>query len=179
MNKIVKKAVLAGFSACLIFSAVVLPGFAADSTTEKAGNFFRERPAIMHCLKGFGPDLAIHQQAYLSYLVKEYAPETTSEWEQAFAKRKEVVVRIKAKLGKEQGKELPKEKREKMEAAHKDLTPEKKQKMMAKMKEKGTFSHKFAQAVEKHDRKAMKNILPQVLENYNKQTARMEKILEK
>jgi len=41
---------------------------------------------------------SVHEQAYLTYLVKEYSPDTLKDWEEAFAKRNEAVKKSKEQL---------------------------------------------------------------------------------
>lgn len=40
----------------------------------------------------------VHEQAYLTFLLKEYAPDSEAEWKEAFVERKKVTAEIKEKL---------------------------------------------------------------------------------
>lgn len=178
MNKIVRNVALAGFSAWMVFSAGIMPSLAADDTTKNPDKFFKKKPGMMRGMEECRQDFSTHHQVYLSYLVKEYAPETKASWDQAFTKRKTVVSQIKIKLDTEQGKVMLKEKREKMRSEAKKMTPEKRQEMRGKAQERGALNHQLAEALEKHDSKTIKEILPKLLEQYNKQTERMQEMQE-
>lgn len=179
MKKILKTVAVAGFSAWMLLSASVLPGSAAEGICKEGGMFRKQ----MHHHVGY--NASIHQQEYLSYLVKEYAPETKKDWEKAFTERNAVLDQMKAKMDsmdKEELKAKFKEKHGKMNRQglkSKMGDPVDREKMKAEMETKRNLENNFAQAVKNHDRKAIKELMPKMLDDYKKCTERMSQRFEK
>lgn len=178
MKKIMRNVAVAGFSAWMLLTASALPSFAAEQVV-KEGGMFRKHS---HCHVGY--NASIHQQEYLSYLVREYAPGTKKDWEKAFAERNAIVEQMKAKtdlVDKEQLKAKFKEKQGKFnrqELKNKLGDKVDREKLKAEMETKRTLENSFAQAVKNHDQKAIKELMPKMLADYKKCTERMSQQFE-
>lgn len=179
MRKIMKTVAVAGFSAWMLLSASMLPSSAAEGMG-KEGGMFRKH---MHHHVGY--NASIHQQEYLSYLVKEYAPETKKDWEKAFAERNALLDQMKARMDSMDKEELKAKFKEKHGKMNRQGLKSKmgaqvdREKIKAEMEAKRGLEDSFAQAVKKHDKKAIKELMPKMLDDYKKCTERMSQRFEK
>lgn len=107
-----KKWLRGALAGALLLSAALACGPSvqalADEKEGAAAVKVKAAPRGVFVGAGFGGYLnsEVHQKAYLTYLVKEYSPESMGEWEKAFAERKqvsgsmpkEIAVRLKGSL---------------------------------------------------------------------------------
>ncbi len=141
---------------------------------------------------GFFMHSDVHQQAYLTYLVKEYAPETEAEWKEAFAQRNKVTeemrdkieaaapenkpgFHVKTGIASETGKVF--EKKLVMEDKIFSL-PSPDDEQMQQIEAEMELQEEFARAVEDRDADAIRAVLPKLLENYKEKTARLPEMAE-
>lgn len=178
---------------CAVFAA---PGaadlMAAENGTPSSINVI-SAPCFSTALSSGLLATDVHEQMYLTYLVKEFAPETLPAWQQVFKERNEVLAEMNKKL------------EELSISATPDVTGQVTVKQgtasttadgivtitvsdVKDVKELGTctvtttatisaeakareeLQNKFSQAVEKRDTKAIAELLPKILEDYKKAT---------
>jgi hypothetical protein len=129
----------------------------------------------------------VHQQAYLTYLVREYAPESEADWKEAFAQRNKAAEEMKEKIETVTLENNP-ELKVKTEAAldvsvvfdeeaAKNMKIAKRpaldDKQLQEIKAEMELQEEFARAVEAGDADAIREVLPSLLENYKDKTARL------
>lgn len=189
------KKILAGILlVCVVFAAPGGPGLMAADNGSPSAITVTSAPCFSVALSSGLLATNVHEQMYLTYLVKEFAPETLPAWQQAFKERSEVLAEMNKKL---EGLSI---------SATPDVTGRTTVKQgtasttadgiititvsdVKDVKESGTcavtttatiseqakareeLQNKFSQAVEKRDANAITELLPKILEDYKKATS--------
>ncbi|MFZ5645847.1 MAG: hypothetical protein ACOY46_20000 [Bacillota bacterium] len=141
----------------------------------------------------------VHHQAYLTYLVMDYMPDSIEQWKEAFAERKGVMAKMpkpavgvkKILMKKGDGEPAAPVKIKKSEPAisggDKQVFIRKgmlnmtgpDEKTAEEIKASAELREEFESAVESGDAEDIKKVLPQLLEDYKRITAGMAEFVEK
>ncbi|GBF35704.1 hypothetical protein DCCM_4833 [Desulfocucumis palustris] len=134
----------------------------------------------------------VHQQAYLTYLVREYAPESEAEWKEAFAQRNKVTEEMKDKIETITLENKPDFQVKTGTAPNSNIASGGKifiadktvglsasdDKELQEVKARMELQEEFAGAVENQDADAIRAVLPRLLEDYKDRTARLPEMAE-
>lgn len=161
--------------------------FLATATTDTT----QKPPRFRHFPLAQGP---VHEQAYLTTLVKTYTPDSLSQWQTAFAERKQVLEDLKAKFPPPEGKagegpkgdrpkgDHPKGDHPKGDRPHGDKghqpPPSGDVTLPPEVAARIALEKEFTDAVKASDATAIAQVLPKLLTEYQAETAKLKTILE-
>lgn len=189
-----RKRLIGGVLVCAVLLAAGTFSVASAQEGAKAAVCTPAMVASTPIIPVISMDNDVHEQMYLTYLVKEYAPDSLAGWQRAFADRNQalktqeekavpVVESVPAAMGSTvesssaNAKGLPSGKDSikaaetvpALEAADK-IDPA----LDAKIKAQIKLSEDFAKAVANKDAKAIASLLPKVLDDYKNTTASLK-----